>query len=315
MAEPRFVASDQAPKAIGPYSQAVIANGFLYSAGQIALDPGTMELVAGDVRAQTERVLLNLEAVLREAGSSLQRVVKTTVYLTDLGAFAAVNLAGPEARRVMELLTEGDVSAEGFPYMACRQMEVAGVPSIVLRVGFVGELSYEIHFPSMFGLDVWDRMMQAGDGFGVKPFGLEAQRILRLEKQHILVGQDTDAESDPYEVGLGWMVKLDKPDFLGKRSLLDLSSAQQGERLVGWTSEPPIVPPEGSSVVHEGVWVGRVTSARRRRAAGTVVGLAWVPSGWAEDGRSFDIQFGSVTVHAKVHLEPFYDPSGARLRS
>lgn len=235
--------------------------------------------------------------------------------LNVTGAFAAVNLAGPEARRVMELLTEGDVSAEGFPYMACRQMEVAGVPSIVLRVGFVGELSYEIHFPSMYGEDVWDRMMQAGQGFGVKPFGLEAQRILRLEKQHILVGQDTDAESDPYEVGLGWMVKLDKPDFLGKRSLLDLGSAEPGERLVGWTAELAIVPPEGSSVVHEGVWVGRVTSARRSRAAGKVVGLAWVPSGWAEDGRPFDIQFGSVTVHAKVHLEPFYDPSGSRLRS
>jgi 2-iminobutanoate/2-iminopropanoate deaminase len=91
MAGLTFVATDQAPKAIGPYSQAVIANGFLYSAGQIALDPATMELVGGDVRAQTERVFLNLEAVLREAGSSLQRVVKTTVFLADMVDFAAMN--------------------------------------------------------------------------------------------------------------------------------------------------------------------------------------------------------------------------------
>ena len=91
MAELKFVATDGAPKAIGPYSQAVIANGFLYSAGQIALDPATMVLVGTDVTAQTERVLRNLEAILHEAGSSLGRVVKTTVFLADMGDFAAMN--------------------------------------------------------------------------------------------------------------------------------------------------------------------------------------------------------------------------------
>lgn len=91
MADLKAVATGKAPKAIGPYSQAVIANGFVYSAGQIALDPATMELVGGDVRAQTERVFRNLEAVLHEAGSSLGRVVKTTVFLADMGDFAAMN--------------------------------------------------------------------------------------------------------------------------------------------------------------------------------------------------------------------------------
>lgn len=91
MAELKLVATEGAPKAIGPYSQAVIANGFLYTAGQIALDPATGQLVAGDVAAQTERVLLNLRAVLREAGASLGRVVKTTVFLADMGDFAAMN--------------------------------------------------------------------------------------------------------------------------------------------------------------------------------------------------------------------------------
>lgn len=91
MSELQFVATEHAPKAIGPYSQAVIANGFLYSAGQIALDPVTMVLVGTDVKAQTERVLRNLEAILHEAGSSLGRVVKTTVFLADMGDFAAMN--------------------------------------------------------------------------------------------------------------------------------------------------------------------------------------------------------------------------------
>ncbi|MEK6609519.1 MAG: RidA family protein [Gemmatimonadota bacterium] len=87
----RFIETDSAPKAIGPYSQGVIANGFLYTAGQIALDPASMEVVGGEVRAQTERVMKNLDAILTAAGTSLSRVVKTTVFLADMGDFAAMN--------------------------------------------------------------------------------------------------------------------------------------------------------------------------------------------------------------------------------
>jgi len=91
MGEMRFVATEGAPQAIGPYSQGVIANGFLFTAGQVALDPATMDVVPGDVRAQTERVMRNLAAILAAAGTSLTRVVKTTVFLADMGDFAAMN--------------------------------------------------------------------------------------------------------------------------------------------------------------------------------------------------------------------------------
>jgi 2-iminobutanoate/2-iminopropanoate deaminase len=86
-----FVSTDAAPKAIGPYSQATIANGFIFTAGQIALDPATMEIVAGGVKEQAERVMANLEAVLKAAGSSFSKVVKTTVFLSTMDDFAAVN--------------------------------------------------------------------------------------------------------------------------------------------------------------------------------------------------------------------------------
>ncbi len=91
MADLKFVATSGAPQAIGPYSQGVIANGFLYTAGQIALDPATMEVVPGDVKVQTDRVMLNLAAILQSAGTSLGRVVKTTVFLADMGDFPAMN--------------------------------------------------------------------------------------------------------------------------------------------------------------------------------------------------------------------------------
>ena len=87
----KYIATDAAPKAIGPYSQAVAANGFIYTAGQIALDPATMEVVTGDVKAQTERVMANLQAVLKAAGSDLSKVVKTTVFLATMDDFAAMN--------------------------------------------------------------------------------------------------------------------------------------------------------------------------------------------------------------------------------
>ena len=115
-------------------------------------------------------------------------------------------------------------------------IDVAGVPSHVLRIGFVGEMGYEIHFPSAFGEHLWDAILEAGRPFGIVPFGLEAQRILRLEKQHILVGQDTDAESDPYEAGLGWMVKDDKADFLG--SARSATCGRPGPRN-GWSASSP----------------------------------------------------------------------------
>lgn len=103
------ISTDRAPKAIGPYSQAIRVNGFLFLSGQIALDPATMQIVEGDVRAQTERVMSNLKAVLEAGGSSLDRVVKTTVYLKDMNDFTAMNEtyakyfpANPPARATIE---------------------------------------------------------------------------------------------------------------------------------------------------------------------------------------------------------------------
>ena len=91
MAELKRIQTDKAPHAIGPYSQGIVAGNMLYTAGQIALDPTTGELVGGDIAAQTRRVLDNLSAILQAAGSSLDRVVKTTVYLSDMGEFTAMN--------------------------------------------------------------------------------------------------------------------------------------------------------------------------------------------------------------------------------
>ena len=130
--------------------------------------------------------------------------------------FAAFNLAGPKARKTLQKLSDAELSNEAFPYMQVRDIEIAGVACRVMRIGFTGELSYEIHCPTGYGLHLWTALLEAGAEFDIRPFGVEAQRILRLEKAHIIVGQDTDALSDPLSADMAWAVKLDKADFLGQ---------------------------------------------------------------------------------------------------
>ena len=103
--------------------------------------------------------------------------------------------------------------------MSVGQAKVAGVPSLLLRIGFVGETGWEIHFPAEYGEYVWSKLLESGQEYGITPFGVEAQRILRLDKRHLIVGQDTDALSTPMESDMTWVMKFDKPDFIGKQSL------------------------------------------------------------------------------------------------
>jgi sarcosine oxidase, subunit alpha len=240
------------------------------------------------------------------------------VRLTDVTqGLAAVNLAGPKAREIMGALTDLDCSNEAFAYLDGKRTRVAGVESLILRIGFVGEVGYEIHFPAAYGQDVWDAIIAAGEPFGIKPFGLEPQRILRLQKQHILVGQDTDSESTPFGAAMPWIVKLDKEqDFIGKWALEHYAEHPAETALVGFTLPDGDVPKEGAAVLDAGGEpVGQVTSARHSRQLGQVIGMAWVPAGAASDGAAITISDERRRLSASVMTKPFYDPDGEVLRS
>ncbi len=233
---------------------------------------------------------------------------------------AAMNLAGPRAREVLSAVTEGvDLSNEAFPYMGVRQATVAGAPVLLMRIGFTGELSYEIHVPAGFGPHVWGALMEAGADFGISPFGVEAQRVLRLEKGHIIVGQDTDALTDPYEAGLGWAVKLGKADFLGRRTLAMRHERGPEKRLVGFTMPDGTLPEEANQIVQPGGGplgleiIGRVTSVRRSPTLGRVIGLCWLPAGMAAPGAEFTVRVRGELKTGVVSALPFYDPDGKRL--
>jgi sarcosine oxidase subunit alpha len=223
-------------------------------------------------------------------------------------ALCAINLAGPRAREILAGLTDLDVSADAFAYLDGKRGNVAGVDALLLRIGFVGEVGYEIHFPSAYGEHVWDALVAAG----ARPFGLEPQRVLRLQKLHVIVGQDTDSESTPYGAAMPWIVKLDKDeDFIGRWALEHAAEHPAEYALVGFTMANGHVPTEGSVVLPG----GQVTSSRRSRQLGKVIGMAWVPAAQASDGATITISDEGARHTATVTTAPFYDPEGEVLRS
>lgn len=231
-------------------------------------------------------------------------------------AWCGVNIAGPNSRAVLSKLCDDiDLSAEAFPYMGVREAHVAGIPCRLLRVGFVGELGYEIHAPSDQGEALWDALMEAGAGHGILPFGIEAQRVLRLEKGHIIVGQDTDGVTTPYEADMGWAIAGKKPYYVGKRSVIIQKASGIERQLVGFTIADPQAPvPEECHLVVRGQdMVGRVTSACRSEALGKVIGLAYVAPDQVEPGVEFDIKIdGGRIVKGVVAPIPFFDPDNQR---
>ena len=229
--------------------------------------------------------------------------------------YAAINVAGPKARETLRKLTEVDLDPEAFHYMRSKEGMVAGVPSIFLRIGFVGEAGWELHFPAEYGEYLWDVLMDAGKEFGIAPFGLEAQRILRLEKGHIIVNQDTDAVSNPLESNAEWAVRFDKEDFIGRGGLAWARERGLRNKLVGFVMKDGQVPKDGVPVVAaDGTPIGRVTSSRLSPTTGKGFGLMWVPVEMAEDGRQINIMVDGTPAPADVALQPIYDPEGKRLR-
>jgi len=238
------------------------------------------------------------------------------VHVTDVtGALGAINLAGPRSREVLARLTDLDLSPEALPYLAAVQGKAAGIPVLILRIGFVGELGYEMHFPAEYGEYLWETLLQAGSEFGITPFGVEAQRVLRLEKLHIIPGHDTDALSNPLEADMAWVVKLDKPDFIGRVALAQVKARGLRQRLVGFEMLAPVVPGEGDAVVADGFPVGRVTSAKWSPILGRAIGMAWVPADLAGNGGELRIRCDGRIHAGRVVTKPFYDPEGKRLRS
>ena len=230
-------------------------------------------------------------------------------------ALAAVNLAGPLSRQVLaKVCDDVDLSAEAFPYLGVRLGKVAGIPARILRVGFVGELGYEIHVPARHAERLWDALMQAGAGLGIRPFGVETQRLLRLEKGHVIISQDTDGMTHPAEIDMQWAIGRKKPFFVGKRSIEILEAQPLKRKLVGFTLPKGSPQPLEGHLVLDGPDIsGNVTSCEYSQTLGQIIGLAYAGAHQATPGMHIPIRVeGGVLVNAKVVPLPFHDPANLR---
>jgi sarcosine oxidase subunit alpha len=232
------------------------------------------------------------------------------------GHMAAMNLAGPKSAAVLGACTDLPLNEQAFPYLALREGLVAGHPARIARVGFVGELGYEIHVPFAAAPAVWQALMAAGAAHGIRPFGVEAQRVLRLEKGHIIIGQDTDGLTSPFEAGLERLVRMDKPFFVGQRSLAILARRGPRQQLAGFRLEAPRAPLlESNLAIGNGEIVGRITSIAWSATLGCTIGLAMLSPALTKPGTRVQFRDDRGVLHAAVVVEPpFYDPDNLRQR-
>ncbi len=232
------------------------------------------------------------------------------------GQLAAFNLAGPASRELLQPLTKLDLSASAFPYLGVRQATLLGVPATVLRVGFVGELGYEIHLPVNQAQPVWTHLMEQGAAAGLKPFGIEAQRLLRLEKGHLIVGHDTDALTNPLEADLSWALADSKPFYVGSRSLQIIRQRPLERQLVGlrFPKHHPGPWPEECHLLYAGDQViGRITSVSSRSTLGGGIAMGFVHPDLATPETALQVQVSDGSrVSVEVSRLPFYDPENER---
>lgn len=239
------------------------------------------------------------------------------VNLTD--ALASINLAGPKAREVLQQLTDADVSNEAFPFLGYREFVLKGlVPARVLRLGFVGELSYEIHVPSSVAPTVWQWLLEAGRPLRIRPFGLEAQNVLRMEKGHVIIGQESEIRTTLIDLGLGFL--WDRTKTWAKTvgvPALQFTESQKGRlKLVGFQADGSRPPLDGSIVV-DGSIRGHVCTCRYSPTLDKAIGLALVDDDLAAVGSRLRIfEPGDPPEHfdARVVPTPFYDPEGQRMK-
>ncbi|RCG17408.1 FAD-dependent oxidoreductase [Sphaerisporangium album] len=226
-----------------------------------------------------------------------------------------IGVWGPRARDVVAPLTQDDFSAEGFRYFRAKRAYIGTVPVTALRLSYIGELGWELYTTADMGLKLWDTLWEAGRPYGIIAGGRGAFTSLRLEKGYRAFGTDMTYEHDPFEAGLGFAVKMDKGDFLGKRALEERRESV-GRRLTCLTTDDPTGVVMGKEPVFDGdACVGYVTSAAYGYTIGKAIAYAWLPARLAVPGQTVHIGYFDRRVPAVVAEEPLFDPAMKRLRA
>ncbi len=228
------------------------------------------------------------------------RIMNTTMSL------GAINVTGPQART---LLHRAGLATD-LPYMGHTEAIVAGVPCTIFRLSFTGELSYELHHPTDRSVELWERLTELGEDLEIMPHGIEALTRLRLEKGHILIGQDTDFDSTARRLHHDWAINLDKGDFIGRQAVIRTNQIPLDKMLVGFVTDEQ-ASFEGAVLWHDDRYVGYITSAAWSPTLDKGVALGWLD---VVDGALPDHVQVAGLIATRAPL-PFYDPEGVRARA
>ncbi|HYL41093.1 MAG TPA: glycine cleavage T C-terminal barrel domain-containing protein, partial [Candidatus Binatus sp.] len=233
-------------------------------------------------------------------------------------ALACLGLWGPAARAILAPLSADDLANEAFPYLTAREITVAQVPVLALRVTYVGELGWELYPPSEYGAALWRAIWAAGtSGHGLVAGGYRAIDALRLEKGYRVWSSDITPEETPYEAGLGFAVRLDKPaDFIGRDALVAARAAGPRKRLRCLALDDPRSVALGNEPVRiDGRIVGRVTSGGYGYAVERSIAYAYLPPDESALGTRGEVEVFGDWIGFEVAREPMWDPEGARIRA
>ncbi len=241
-------------------------------------------------------------------------------YVTNLGAGRAfISIQGPRARDILARLTDADLSTAELPYYSWTRGSVAEVPDTVIsRTGYSGELGYELFYPGEYAEHMWDAALAAGKSDGLAPCGLGALRSVRIEKKYPLYGLDLDETTSPLEAGLGWTVKFDKPDFIGRDALQRQRDKGVG-RSLALVAFPDMefVPAPGDAILADGRAVGKVTSADRGYHLRKSLALGYVEPTMAKPGTAVSVKRAAdgAVKQGIVGTAAPYDPDRKRARA
>ncbi len=245
------------------------------------------------------------------------------VRLEDITASNAVlSVMGPCSRLVMESVTDTDVSDQGFSFGCARNLKIAGVETLAIRLTYVGELGWELHFPVENALSVYWALMNAGKQYGIANAGYRAIESLRLEKAYRAWGSDLSPDHSPLEAGLGFAVKLKSGlDFIGRDALLEQAKKPLPKKMVIFTVDDPDVTLVGRETIYRNNHrVGWLSSGGYGYTLGKQIGMGYlrnadgVDSEWIAEGR-YELEVATRRVAARVHTKPLYDPAMERVKS
>jgi 4-methylaminobutanoate oxidase (formaldehyde-forming) len=240
-----------------------------------------------------------------------------SVFVEDVTSTrACFGLWGPRARTILQKVTKNDVSNAVFPYLTAQSLTVGDVPTLALRVTYVGELGWEFYSGMEYGQRLWDTLWEAGQPEGLVAGGYRAIDTLRLEKGYRYWSADIGPDYTPFEAGLGFVVKLNKGDFIGREALLRQKANGLQRKLCCMTLADPTAIPIGNEPIRAGDGViGWVTSGGYGYSVEKSIAYSYLPIAHAEVGTALSLEILGEQIPAVVTLEPLWDPRGERIRA